>query len=249
LALDGVGLGIDGTAWGGELLRVEGALFIRLGHLAPIPLPGADKAAKEPWRMAAAALFQIGRGDEIARRFSNQPAAAQLHQLLERGLNTPKTSSLGRCFDAAAGLLGAREVMAYEGQAAMLLEGLAAKSDAAMPMRNGYRVTQSAGMPAQLDLSPLLAHLADEKNAARGAALFHATLAHALADWTERTALAQGLTTVALGGGCFLNHILSRALKQQLGARGFIVLEARQAPPNDGGLSLGQAWVAIEQIS
>jgi hydrogenase maturation protein HypF len=100
-----------------------------------------------------------------------------------------------------------------------------------------------------LDLLPLLARLADEKDAARGAALFHAGLAHFLADWVERAALEQGLTTVALGGGCFLNHILSRALKQQLGARGLTVLEACQAPPNDGGLSLGQAWVAIEQIS
>lgn len=248
LALDGVGLGIDGMAWGGELLRVEGAQFTRLGHLAPISLPGADKAAKEPWRMAAAALFQIGRGDEIARRFPNQAAAAQLHQLLERGLNTPKTSSLGRCFDAAAGLLGTREVMAYEGQAAMLLEGLAEGAEEGA----GELFTLSCKLKREsvdvLDLLPLLAYLADEKDAARGAALFHATLASALTDWTQRAAREQSLTTVALGGGCFLNHILSRALKQQLGARGFTVLEARQAPPNDGGLSLGQAWVAMQRI-
>jgi hydrogenase maturation protein HypF len=250
LALDGVGLGMDGTAWGGELLRVKGAQFTRLGHLAPIALPGGDKAAKEPWRMAAASLFQMGRGDEIAQRFPNQPAAAQLHQLLERGLNTPQTSSLGRWFDAAAGLLGTREVMAYEGQAAMLLEGLAESGDEFFPplpqAGEGLGEREDGNV---LDLLPLLARLADEKDAARGAALFHAGLAHFLADWVERAALEQGLTTVALGGGCFLNHILSRALKQQLGARGLTVLEACQAPPNDGGLSLGQAWVAIEQIS
>ena len=253
LALDGVGLGIDGTAWGGELLRVDGAQFTRLGHLAPISLPGADKAAKEPWRMAAAALFQMGRGDEIARRFPNQPAAAQLHQLLERGLNTPQTSSLGRWFDAAAGLLGAREVMAYEGQAAMLLEGLAeGAEEEAGELFTLARKRERAGERESvevLDLLPLLARLADEKDAASGAQLFHATLADALADWTQRAAREQGLATVALGGGCFLNHILSRDLIHRLADYGLTVLAARQMPPNDGGLSLGQAWVAIQKIS
>jgi hydrogenase maturation protein HypF len=249
LALDGVGLGSDGTAWGGELLRVEGAQIVRLGHLAPIALPGGDKAAKEPWRMAAAALFQMGRGDEIARRFPHQPAAQKLHQLLERGLNTPTTTSLGRWFDAAAGLLGVREVMAYEGQAAMLLEGLA-ESFGAVATLSGKPGRAGAEKAIDvLDLLPLLTHLADEQDAARGAAVFHASLARALADWTERMAQREGLRSVALGGGCFLNHILSRALKQQLTARGLNVLEARQAPPNDGGLSLGQAWVALWTLS
>jgi hydrogenase maturation protein HypF len=245
LALDGVGLGSDGSAWGGELLRVEAGSFTRLGHLAAIPLPGGDKAAKEPWRMAAAALHLLGRGDEIAGRFHARPAAQQLRYVLQRGLNCPPSSSLGRYFDAAASLLGAREVMAYEGQAAMLLEGLAAQSGARESLAGGY-VLHDDG---QLDLLPLLARLADETDAAHGAALFHATLASALAAWTQRMAHAQGLTTVAFGGGCFLNHILSRDLKRQLTACGLTVLAARQAPPNDGGLSLGQAWVAIHEIS
>ncbi|MDD5390246.1 MAG: carbamoyltransferase HypF [Gallionellaceae bacterium] len=243
LALDGVGLGSDGSAWGGELLRVDGADFTRLGNLLPIPLPGGDKAASQPWRMAAAALHLMGRGDEIARRFPEQPAAAQLQQLLERGLNCPPTSSLGRWFDAAAGLLGAREVIAYEGQAAMLLEGLAEKATPVAPLAGGY-VLHDDG---RLDMLPLLARLVEEQDAAFGAALFHATLAQGLAEWLERAAAREGLSTVALGGGCFLNHILSRELTSLLAARGFTVLSARQAPPNDGGLSLGQAWVAIQK--
>jgi len=245
LALDGVGLGSDGSAWGGELLRVDGADFTRLGHLAPIPLPGGDKAASQPWRMAAAALHLLGRGDEIARRFPEQPAAVQLQQLLERGVNCPPTSSLGRWFDAAAGLLGARAVMAYEGQAAMLLEGLAEAADRVAPLAGGY-VLHDDG---RLDLLPLLARLVDEKDAALGAALFHATLARGLAEWLERAAHHEGLSTVALGGGCFLNHMLSRELSKLLAARGFTVLSARQAPPNDGGLSLGQAWVASQKLT
>ncbi len=245
LALDGVGLGSDGGAWGGELLRVEGANFTRLGHLSPIPLPGGDKAASQPWRMAAAALHLLGRGDEIAGRFPAQKAAAQLQQVLERGLNSPTTTSLGRWFDAAAGLLGVREVMAYEGQAAMLLEGLAEQAGPVESPAGGYALHDDG----RLDLLPLLAHLADEKDAAFGAALFHATLAQGLAEWLERAARREGLTTVALGGGCFLNHLLSRELASLLAARGFTVLSARQVPPNDGGLSLGQAWVASQKLT
>jgi hydrogenase maturation protein HypF len=245
LALDGVGLGSDGQAWGGELLRIEGAMFSRLGHLTPLPLPGGDKAAKEPWRMAAAALFLLGRTDEIPRRFPGQPMARQLHVMLERDLHCPPTTSLGRWFDAAAGLLGARHVMAYEGQAAMLLEGLAEAAGDVAPMTDGY-VLHADG---KLDLLPLLARLADEADARHGAALFHATLSHALADWTLQAAEKQGLDTVTLGGGCFLNHILSRQLAAALTRSGLHVLEARQLPPNDGGLSLGQAWVAIQSMS
>jgi hydrogenase maturation protein HypF len=277
LALDGVGLGSDGQAWGGELLRVDGAGFSRLGHLSPLALPGGDKAAKEPWRMAAAALFQLGRADEIPRRFPGQPLARQLHVMLENRAHCPPTTSLGRWFDAAAGLLGAREVMAYEGQAAMLLEGLAERAGPVQPVPDGWTfslrpqagVARLGGRGAGrafsprpqagegtgeraacevLDLLPLLARLADEPDPAHGAALFHATLARALADWAERAARREGLTTVALGGGCFLNHILSSDLGRQLAERGLTVLEARQAPPNDGGLSLGQAWVAMQQI-
>jgi hydrogenase maturation protein HypF len=191
--------------------------------------------------MAAAALFKLGRTDEIPRRFPGPPMARQLHVMLERDLHCPPTTSLGRWFDAAAGLLGAREVMAYEGQAAMLLEGLAEAAGDVEPLADGYSLDDSG----RLDLLPLLARLADEPDAAHGAALFHATLAHALADWTERAARREGLTTIALGGGCFLNHILTRDLTRLLTERNLTVLDARQAPPNDGGLSLGQAWVAM----
>ena len=244
LALDGVGLGTDGQAWGGELLRVEGAHCQRLGHLAPLALPGGDRAAREPWRMGAAALHALGRDGEIATRFASQPGAVMVGEMLVRDIRTPRTSSMGRLFDAAAGLLGVRQVASFEGQAAMLLEGLAAAHGEAGPLADGWRIDADG----QLDLTPLLAAVADCGDPGQGAALFHATLVAALTAWVDTAARAQGNkpSTIACGGGCFLNHILSHGLMQSLTERGFKVLMARQLPPNDGGLSLGQAWIAMQ---
>jgi hydrogenase maturation protein HypF len=239
LALDGVGLGSDGGAWGGELLRVDGAQAMRLGHLRELPLPGGDRAALEPWRMAAAALHLLGRGADIARRF-DRPAAATVARMLERRVHCPLTSSAGRWFDAAAGLLGVRATSSFEGQAPMLLEGLAGRAGAVAPLDGGWRIDQGV-----LDPLALLAWLAEGREPAHGAAVFHATLAAALADWTVQAARAQGLDTVAVGGGCFANRILACALRRRLEEAGLRVLEARQAPPNDGGIALGQAAVAL----
>jgi hydrogenase maturation protein HypF len=241
LALDGVGLGGDGGAWGGELLCVDGAHYERIGHLRELRLPGGDRAAREPWRMAAAALHALGRGDEIGRRF-DKPAASAVRQMLETGFNSPSTSSCGRWFDAAAGLLGIREVAAFEGQAAMLLEGLAQRHGACVAMPDGFALDANG----VLDLSPLLARLADADNIEYAAALFHSTLAEALAQWVIAAAQATNIRRVALGGGCFLNAILSAALNKRLLESGLDVAAARLVPPNDGGLSLGQAWVALQ---
>ena len=245
LALDGVGLGTDGSAWGGELLLLTGTGCERLGHLASLTLPGGDRAAREPWRMAAAALFDMNRADEIARRFPGQAAAAMMADMLQRKLNCVETSSMGRWFDAAAGLLGVKEIQAYEGQAAMLLEGLAERHGKVAPLPLGYIATAQN----DLDFRPLLAKLADCNDAAYGAALFHATLAEGLCGWVQRAAGRTGVKHVALGGGCFLNKILTQALTDSLTTCGLDVLAAQQLPPNDGAISFGQASIALQHLN
>jgi len=240
LALDGVGFGPDGTIWGGELMEIDGPAYRRLARLSPLPQPGGDRAAREPWRMAAAALHAIGRGDEIAARFKGQPLAASLDAVMTKRINTPDTSSLGRMFDAAAGLLGVATHNGYEAEAAMRLEALVRR-----PVDcRAYAITPRG----DLDLGPLFERLADTRDAVHGAELFHGTLAAALARWLGDRAAAMGRSTVALGGGCLVNRVLRDGLIGALEACGLTVLAPRAVPPGDGGLSLGQAWVAALRV-
>jgi hydrogenase maturation protein HypF len=267
LALDGVGLGSDGAAWGGELLLVDPTLSFepdgwrRLGHLHSLALPGGDVAARQPWRMAASALHALGRGDEIVARFgasAGQVAARTVQTMLERGIHCPSTSSAGRWFDAAAGALGLCSAQHQkdlgEAEAAIALEQMA------LVYLAQHNMTQHGGMQAtdqyvlhadgRLDLRPLLATLfaladgGDVQEIRRGAALFHLTLVDALAHWASEAADLHDIDTVALGGGCFLNRIVKVRLSAELARRGLRVLSPQSNCCGDAGLALGQAWVA-----
>ena len=245
LALDGTGLGTDDGAWGGELLRVHGARCARLGHLRPLPLPGGDRAAREPWRMAAAVLNETGHGADIADRFKHAGSDI-VATMLARRLNCPPSSSMGRVFDAAAGLLGLCSHSKFEAQAAMLVEQAATRFVETLgwpqPLRGGWSIDAQG----QLDLLPLLCALDGAVDIEQAAARFHATLVAALGDWVRRAAERHSLTTVAWGGGCFLNALLSLGLRQNLEQHGLTVLAPRQLSPGDAGLAFGQAWVAMQ---
>lgn len=247
LALDGVGLGTDGTAWGGELLQVDGAQCQRLGHLRPLPMPGGDKCAREPWRMAAAVLHELGRNPEITQRFQG-PAASAVAAMLVRQFNSPRTSSMGRVFDAAAGLLGISHTMAYEAQAAILLEQAATLWIDAhgwpAPMPEGHAISDDK----QLDLLPVLGALIDAHDTGQAAAVFHATLVAALTEWVLQAVQTTGLTTLAWGGGCFLNTLLASQLQQNLQHNGVTVLVPQRTAPGDASIALGQAWVALHSL-
>ena len=194
--------------------------------------------------MALSVLHACGLAPTVdawqRRVFPDQRLETQaLLGLLERGLRCPPSSSLGRWFDAVAGLLGVQAVSQYEGQAAMRLEGLAAGHGPVPPRADGWRIQDGV-----LDLRLLVPVLLAETDAGRGAALFHATLAAALADWLRATVNPEKGAHILVGGGCAMNAVLMAALAAHLGAAGWTLVTARQAPPNDGGLALGQAWVA-----
>ncbi|MCW2242674.1 carbamoyltransferase HypF [Azospirillum canadense] len=239
LALDGFGLGADGGSWGGEMLLVDGARFERIGHLTPLAQPGGDVAARQPWRMGAAALARMGRGDEITERFRHCGPADGVRRLIETGFNAPPTTSCGRWFDAACGLLGVRAVAGFEGEAPMVLESLVRSPTV---LAGGWRIADGV-----LDLTPLLESLL-QINAQEGADRFHGTLVEALLDWAMPELAARNLDRIALSGGCLMNAVLADGLAAGFATRGITALLPRRAPANDGGLSLGQAWVAAQTL-
>ncbi len=240
LALDGHGVGTDGGSWGGELLRVEGATWERLGHLQAIPLPGGDRAAREPWRIATGIAEGLGRGSELPYA-GREPLFDAVRQLA-RGTNAPSTTACGRYFDAAAALLGICNHAAFEAAAPMALEAHCQKLEAD---RGLYTLDDEH----QLNLNALFDRLLNCNDPQAGAALFHGTLIEALVAWVGRAAEASGLHTVALGGGCFLNRWLADVLPQRLEEKGFTVLtEWQHLSPGDGGIALGQAWVVQDRL-
>jgi hydrogenase maturation protein HypF len=252
LALDGVGLGTDGQAWGGELLRVDADGFQRLGHLSPLQLPGGDVAAREPWRMAASALHALGRGDEIVARFGavvGPGLARGVAHMLAKGLKCPSSTSTGRWFDAAAGALGLSVRQAHEAEAAIALEDAAARGIASGGEPREV-VTAPIGASGVLDLRPLLAPLfaTPSSEVDQAAAGFHAALAVALADWAAAAAEQAGVKVVCLGGGCFFNAVLTERLTRRLHSCGLRVLRPMRHSCGDAGLAFGQAWVAAHRL-
>jgi len=238
LSLDGAGHGLDGTVWGGELLLGEAARSERVGHLREVALPGGDRAAREPWRMALVHLRDAGLElDTLASRLDGT-RVTQLDQLLASNA-TVRTTSAGRLFDAVAWLLGGPDVVRFEGQAALWLEGLAVGD--ARELAHGLHTFDDSGA---LDLRPLIraivADTARVENAHVWAWRFHHTIATGLAELCERARTHERVDTVALSGGCFVNAVLTRTVTAALAQRGFHALRHRVVPPNDGGLSLGQ---------
>ncbi|MGD9659575.1 MAG: carbamoyltransferase HypF, partial [Methylocystis sp.] len=237
LALDGHGLGDAGQSWGGEMIWLDGASWRRLGGLAPMPVPGGDRAAREPWRMGVGALAKLGRLSIAESLFADEPRAVEMARLIGQGYAPPVTSSMGRLFDAAAALLGLSTRQHYEAQAAMEMEALVVTPRA---MEGAFRL-----LDGELDFSPLLGALAERRLSPReGAELFHGALIEGLAQFVAQAATAQGLDNVALGGGCMMNRVLAEGLTERLRSLGLRPLLARKLPPNDGGLSLGQAAMA-----
>jgi hydrogenase maturation protein HypF len=266
VAFDGTGYGADGTIWGGEFLIADLAGFERAGHLAPVPMPGGAAAIRQPWRMAAAyldAAYAGGAPDglagpgtpldgpgtppgtsggfDVARR--NERLWPGVLQMARRGVNSPLTSSAGRLFDAAAAILGVRDTINYEGQAAIELEQLADPAE-----RGAYRAEISGTEPLRVAGHDLIRAVVEDlaTGAAPGvvAARFHNGVAALITDCCLLLRGRHGLSTVALSGGVFQNLLLLQATITRLERHGFDVMVHSRVPCNDGGISLGQAVVA-----
>jgi hydrogenase maturation protein HypF len=251
VAFDGTGFGTDGTIWGGEFLVGDYVNLHRAAHLRPVVLPGGEQAIREPWRMAAAYLFDAGLDLSLLAASVTPTARNTVERIIARRFNSPVTTSAGRLFDAVAALAGVRQRVSYEGQAAIELEWLATgvEPDGAYPFE--IEETREEGIQESrlvLDLRPMVVTVAEDvrrgSDAKRIARRFHSAMVEAIVGVCGRLRARSGLDVVVLSGGVFLNALLTVEAVARLAGEGFRVYRHRQVPPNDGGLCLGQLAVA-----
>ncbi|WP_329272247.1 carbamoyltransferase HypF [Streptomyces pseudovenezuelae] len=258
VAYDGLGLGDDGTLWGGEILVADLSGYRRVGRFATAPLPGGDAAVRHPSRTALGQLFggeTLGAPRPypwLTRPFTERldPAEfATVRAMVAKGVNCPRASSAGRLFDTVAALLGLCDRAGYEGEAAVLLEA-AAGAEHAVPLAD--RVVRAQGLwvyDPTPTITDLLERRLDGEPVARLAAAFHLTLAIVTAELVARAVAEGAPRTVCLGGGCFVNRRLLTEVKRRLHAQGLRVLVGGQVPVGDGGISYGQAAVAAARLA
>jgi hydrogenase maturation protein HypF len=245
-AFDGTGYGPDGAVWGGEVLLADYKGYQRLAHLKYVPLAGGDVSVRRPYRMALAHLWAAGLPwDEDLLPVSACPVAERraLALQLGNGVGCVPTSSVGRLFDAVSALVGVRQVVAYEAQAAIELEGL---SRAADPGASSYSFTIESRHPsAVVDPAPVLAAIIADLRAGASPAVIGARFHRAVAALVVELAGLDEASdrTVALSGGVFQNALLLHLTLEALRTKGFQVITHRRVPPNDGGLALGQLLV------
>lgn len=251
VALDGTGMGADGHIWGGEFIVADYSSFNRLGHLEYLPLPGGDAAIRRPYRTAVGyTLRLLGEDALTGLTFMEQVAESEVEVIrrqIERGLNSPLTSSMGRLFDAVSALTGIRGETDYEGQAAVELQMAAYREDDCMSGSYPYEIVHHAGVRiVRLKdlIHAVVEDLAEGSSQASISVKFHNSIAQMTGDMCRMIAESTGLCQVTLTGGVFQNRLLLRktvALLEDLGLQVFV---HRQVPCNDGGISLGQAVVA-----
>jgi len=252
VVLDGTGYGEDGHIWGGEWFVGDYRGFERVAHLAYLPLPGGDAAIRHPWRIAVAYLHALGL-DGVMPLGEFCPAdVMRVRTMVDRRLNTPLTSSMGRLFDAVSALLSICHEATYEAQAAIELEQISGRpgtTGAAWHRITPYSFGLDTGTsPYQIQVGTLLDAILEDIERAEPTALiaqrFHMTIASMIVTVCARLRADRDINVVALSGGVFQNRLLTPLTLSQLTASGFEVLYHQQVPPNDGGISLGQAVMA-----
>lgn len=250
---DGTGYGTDGTVWGGEFFLGGADSFTRVATFRSFRLPGGETAIKEPRRTALGVLFEM-MGDDAFRRTDIASVAAfsseeltLIGQMLAKGINSPLTSSVGRLFDAVASLVGLRQYVRHEGQAAMELEfaiGSEEVSDAYPFAVNAFESTDAVDKPVVVDWQPAIEALLDDMHRNETNSLMAARFHNMLAEAVVAVAARVGEERVVLSGGCFQNKYLTERLIARLQQEGFRPYWHQRVPPNDGGIALGQVYVA-----
>jgi hydrogenase maturation protein HypF len=236
VAFDGTGYGKDGTVWGGEFLVAGYTEFKRKYYLRTFRLPGGDKAVKEPYRVAVSLLLESGIDPKKVLPVDGKRISFVEH-MVKKGVNSPLTSSMGRLFDGVAAILGIRKTVTYQAQAAILLEQRALR----FSTEKAYHFDIADG---KIDWRPVVEQIVKDKAflpVEEIARKFHNSVAKMVIEVTLRIREETGLETVALSGGVFQNKLLTEVLYRALKERGFKVLLHQIVPPNDGGISLGQA--------
>ena len=235
LVWDGTGYGSDGSIWGGECLIGDYKGFTRFGSIRPIPLPGGDRAVKETERVAFSLLAEAGWD------VSNIENGGMYAQMLEKGLNCPLSSGMGRLFDGAAAILGIKTFCSYEGQGAVLLEAAAVEDDGEYPV-----VWEEK--PLRFDWRPMIRAMVEDKARGTETGLIAARFMNTLIRMgTEQCVLARkesGIKDVVLSGGSFQNMYIMKRLPKALEKLGFRVWHHRRVSTNDEGISLGQLMIA-----
>ncbi len=253
IAWDGSGYGPDGTVWGGEWLVVGYQSCRRYARWRPFRLPGGEAAVREPRRSALAVLWDVFREEAVnlVQGFKRTEQVQAVASLLRRQALSPVTSSLGRFFDAVASMLGFCQVASFEGQAAMAVEHAALEAWEKGADETGYPVAigEDSAYPEvqEIDWRPMIQAIQDDLKAGIAPAVIAVRVHLALADAIDQVARAVGLPRVVLSGGCFQNGLLVELVRERLTKAGCEVFTHREVPPNDGGLSLGQAAVACAQ--
>ena len=248
IVMDGTGLGDDGKVWGGEFFFCDRAKYRRLSHFEYVPLPGGDKAAEEPWRMVVAYLWHYFKDEpsgipypaDFVERIGTE-RIAMLERMMEKGVNTPYTSSAGRLFDAVASLLGICDVSSHQAEAPVLLE------QAAMGERNAYAYPVSAEGEEISFYSLFEALLHDKTNevpVSLISARFHTTLASLFVQKARLLIKRTKATQVVISGGCFQNKLLTESMRRQFIMAGVPVYIPSRIPCNDGGIAVGQLTIA-----
>jgi hydrogenase maturation protein HypF len=252
VAFDGTGYGTDGQVWGGEFLLCDYTGFERCAHLEYVALPGGDRAARQGWRMAAAYLREALGPDYRRLRLRCWDAAPQsTWGVIDRLIEKPAilTSSCGRMFDAVSAICGISVESGYEGESAMLLEAAADVTGTSGTYAFGLDAQSS---PWKIETRAVLAQIAREAASGTSAGVvarrFHDSVARMIEDVCVQIRKTSGVEQVCLSGGTFQNLTLLRASVALLRARGFRVLLHTLAPPNDGGVSLGQAAIGAAYL-